>query len=139
MANQSIKYANPVKLYYGGKEFTIGSLGLEPQYALALYRVVKFKRPDGVLNGITFKEIMSIRTIGEKKARVITETLAKIGVEVKNVPEIKITEPTRLIEETSSRSDVYRCSNCDAMLFHIHDNDGRLFNCCPMCGKKLKW
>lgn len=133
MANQTTKYANPVKLYYGNKEFTIGSLGLEPPYALALYRVVKFRRPDGILDGITFEEITSIRTIGVTKAQTIAKALAKIGVEVKNIPEI--TEPTTHIR---SGLGTFICTNCHEEITDNWSVSGKPYKYCPMCGKKLK-
>ena len=134
MSKHTTEIVNPVKLYYGDKEFTIGSLGLEPTYALAMYRVVTFRRPNGVLDDISFNEIMSIRTVGVKKAWTITKALSKFGVEVKDIPEI--TEPTRL---TDYRGVDCKCSNCDAVLPYTFDCDDRPFNYCPMCGKKLKW
>lgn len=123
------------KLYYGDKEFTIGSLGLEPTYAYALYRVVKFKRPDGVLDGITFSEITSIRTIGATKARGIAEALSKLGAEVKNIPEVKANEPAML---TPSKRGTYFCTSCHGEVTDAWSANGYQYNYCPMCGKKLK-
>lgn len=133
MTKHADEFVNPVKLYYGDKEFTIGSLGLEPTYAYALHRIVKFKRPDGVLNGITFKEMMSIRTIGATKARVITSALAKIGVEVKDVPEIA--KPTKLIVVGPAAAE---CTGCHAIITTNMDASQQLYRFCPMCGKKFR-
>lgn len=100
-----------------------------------MYRVVKFKRPNGVLDGITFKEITSIRTIGATKARGIADALVKIGVEVKDIPEIVV--PTRLV---AFDDELVMCTNCHARFHEAFTVDaviGIPFKFCPVCGKKI--
>lgn len=62
------KIVKQLKMYYRGKEFTIGSLGLDPMYEAILYRFVKCRRRNGDMEGITYEEIRSFTGIGEKKA-----------------------------------------------------------------------
>ena len=47
------KIVKPLKMYCGDKEFTIGSLGLDPMYEAILYRFIKCRRRNGVVEGIT--------------------------------------------------------------------------------------
>jgi hypothetical protein len=99
-----------------------------------MHRVVKFRRPNGVLDGLTFEEITSIRTVGTTKALGIAEALEKLGIEVKGIPEK--TEPTRLVENDDG---FLECTNCHSELRGHPLVSSQYYRFCPMCGKKLKW
>lgn len=133
MSKHTETIVSPTKLYYGDKEFTIGSLGLESASALALYRVVKFKRPDGVLNGLSFAEMMSIRTIGIAKARNIAAALCKIGIEVKDIPAIAEKPEVELVPNKGGWG--VKCTACRGEFYDSMDRPK--YRYCPLCGKKL--
>jgi hypothetical protein len=136
MSVQTETVVNPTKVRYGDKEFTIGSLGLTPPHAYALYRVVKMRRPDGVLDGIGFDEIMSIRTVGITKAKGIAAALAKLGIEVKGTADILKIEEIKRVELVPNKGGWgVVCTACGD---EFYDNmDRPKYRFCPMCGKRL--
>jgi hypothetical protein len=130
-------YANKV-FYYYGKEIPVKSLDLESEYLMRFCTFIS--NNDWSIDGITYKQIRNVRSIGDKKARAIAETLVKQGVKIWDLPDVpKAKEPTRMLSWSDSRGPGYQCSNCSATFHRIFDANDHLFNCCPMCGKKLKW
>lgn len=136
MSVQTEMVVNPTKVRYGDKEFTIGSLKLAPTHAYALYRVVKQRRPDGVLDGISFDEIMSIRTVGITKATGIAAALAKLGIEIKDAPDMSKIEEIEKVELVPNKGGWgVVCTACGD---EFYDNmDRPRYRFCPMCGKRL--
>ena len=125
---------NKTKLYYADKEFTIGELNLDPAYATSVYRLANGRIKTGVLDGITYEDILSVRNIGDKKAKAITEALIEKGVEIPDMP--GDVEPVRLVVVGPAAAE---CTNCHAILTTNMDAGQRLYKYCPMCARKFKW
>lgn len=130
-------YDNAI-FYYRGKKIPAKSLELSSDYLIRFCTYMKINR-DWTLDGITYKQIRNVRSIGDKKARAIAEALVKQGVKITDIPEVKITIPTRMNPWFDNRGPGYQCSNCSATFYSVFDANDHLFNHCPMCGKKLKW
>lgn len=131
-------FANKV-FYYHGKEIPVMSLGLESEYLMRFCAYMEINR-DWTLDGITYKQIRNVLSIGDKKARAIAEALVKHGVKITDIPDVpKVKEPTRMNPWSDNRGAGYQCSNCEATFYNVFDSRDHLFNHCPMCGKKLKW
>lgn len=137
MTTYNEKVVKPYKMHYKGKEFTIGSLGLNPMYEAILYRFVRSRRPDGNMEGITYAHIRSYTGIGEKKSRAIATALVKQGVEITDIPEYEDhAKPTTLV---TKESWVFMCSNCKEEITDNSSLSGMKYKFCPLCGKRLKW
>ena len=118
---------------YRGKEIPVKSLGLSSDYLGHFCRDVFYDR-SGSLDGITYKEIRLVRSVGDKKARAIAEALVAQGVEITDIPDEET--GVRLIEVTGH---LVECNHCTALLTTNTCVDGRLYTFCPMCGRKFKW
>lgn len=136
MTTYNEKVVKPYKMHYKGKEFTIGSLELDPMYEAILYRFMRCRRVDGDVDGITYTLIRSFSGIGDKKARGICEALVKQGVEITDIPESPTNEkPTTLVPNGPWD---FMCSRCHEEITDNRSLSGKLYRFCPMCGKKLK-
>lgn len=122
-------------MYYHGKKIPVRSLNLSSDYLIRFCRYMEMNR-DWTLDGITYERIRRVRTIGDKKARAIAEALVTQGVEITDIPEVKVNEPTRLIVVGPGAAE---CTNCSAILTTNMDISQQFYRFCPMCGKKLKW
>lgn len=120
--------------YYYGKEIPVKSLGLSSEYLMRFCAYVSNNIYMWRIDGITYGLIRSIRGVGDKKAKAIAEALVKQGVKITDIPK----RSTNVII-ISYRGARWKCSNCNAILTGVVDFDGRYFNFCPMCGKKLTW
>lgn len=127
------KIVKPLKMYYGDKEFTIGSLGLDPMYEAILYRFIKCRRRNGVVEGITYEEIRSFTGIGAKKAHGIATALVKQGVEINDIPDVKGRDRVDLILDDDAL--VAKCTACKR--FIVATSDLSKYRFCPLCGKRL--
>ena len=137
MTTYNEKVVKPYKMHCKGKEFTIGSLGLDPMYEAILYRFMRCRRVDGDVDGITYTLIRSFSGIGDKKARGICEALVKQGVEITDIPEYEDhAKPTTLI---AKESWVFMCTNCKEEITDNSSLNGKKYKFCPLCGKRLKW
>ena len=121
-------------LYYKNKSIPVKSLGLESDYLMRFCAAMELQR-EWVLDGITYKWIRTLRSIGDNKARAIAEALMRHGVEIKDIPEIP--EPTRLV--FIGTDFIVECTNCHSRLLTRLDVSQQPFRYCPMCGKKLRW
>ena len=126
-------YANK-SFYYGKKEIPVKSLGLSSEYLMRFCAYVSNNIYMWRIDGITYELIRSIRGVGDKKAKAIAEALVEQGVKINDIP--KSNAATTIISYRGARC---KCSNCNAILTGVVDSDGRYFNFCPMCGKKLTW
>lgn len=136
MGNFTNDVVNQTMLYYDDKKFTIGELNLEPTYANPIYRLAIRRINPGVLDGITYKEILSVRNIGEKKARIIALALIEKGVDIPDLPKTKDIEAVRLVVVGPTAVE---CTNCHAILTTNMDAAQQLYKFCPMCARKFKW
>lgn len=126
-------YADKV-FYYRGKKIPVESLELASNYLMRFCWYME-KKCDWSLDGITYKQIRSVRSIGDEKARAIAKALVKQGVKITDIPEVKMTVPTRFV---LNKKCMTKCSNCHSVLNGIYDTAGNHFKFCPMCGKKIK-
>lgn len=127
------KIVKPLKMYYGDKEFTISSLGLDPMYEAILYRFIKCRRRNGVVEGITYEEIRSFTGIGAKKAHGIATALVKQGVEINDIPDVKGRNRVELV--LSGDEFGAKCTSCKGVIFTTPDLLRYRF--CPLCGKRF--
>lgn len=129
------KIVKPLKMYYGDKEFTIGALGLDPMYEAILYRFIKCRRRNGVVEGITYEEIRSFTGIGAKKAHGIATALVKQGVEINDIPDVEGRNRVDLVVIWNANECMAQCTSCKDTITTTYDIMKYKF--CPLCGKRL--